>query len=370
MKKVLNYLAVLTVTTVLFISCSGPAARMETITGKAGDLVVVIGKEVWKDSVGSTIRKALAQPQAMLPQREPIFSLISVPPEAFGDLFKTNRNILTVRISPTFTDPKVEFSNDTWAYPQAIVNIQASSPENFQTLFNENSDKIIAFFLNAERERLMSTYKKNFDKAIHETLLKDYHIKLYLPVGFNIAKQDSSFAWMRYDTPLTTQNIFVYTYPYASDSTFTQKFQVAKRNEMLKKYVPGPSPGSYMTTETAIPQDFNFLKFQGTYASEMRGLWKLEHDFMGGPYISLSVLDPARKRVITIEGDVYAPKNKKRNLIRQVAAMVYSLDLPDQETNAKILNLLQQQDQPVAKSAVDTAMLPEVTAKSTGTDQK
>lgn len=370
MKQILNYLAVLTATTVLFISCSGPGAKMQTITGKAGDVVVVIGKEVWKDSVGSTIRKALAQPVAMLPQREPIFSLVSVPPEAFVDLFKSNRNILTVRISPTFTDPKVEFTNNTWAYPQSVINIEASSPENFEKLFNANSDKIISFFLNAERDRLMSTYKTNYDKAIYETLLKEYQIKLYLPVGFKLAKHDSTFAWMRYDTPLTTQNIFVYTYPYSSDSTFTQNYQVEKRNEMLKKYVPGPTSGSYMTTETAIPQDFNFLKFQGSYASEMRGLWKLEHDFMGGPYISLSVLDPAKKRVITVEGDVYAPKNNKRNLLQQVAAMIYTLDLPDQEINTKIINQLEHKDQPVAKSKADTTMLPEITAKSVTTDQK
>jgi hypothetical protein len=102
----------------------------------------------------------------------------------------------------------------------------------------------------------------------------------------------------------------------------------------------------------------------------MRGLWKLEHDFMGGPYISLSVLDPARKRVITVEGDVYAPKNNKRNLLQQVAAMIYTLDLPDQQINTKIINMIQQTDQPVAKSAADTSQIPEVTAKSESVNQK
>lgn len=340
MRRILNYLTPLAIITILFISCNQPGPKMETITGKAGDVVVVIGKEMWKDSVGSTIRKTLAQPQAMLPQKEPMFNLVSVPPEAFVDLFKSNRNILTVKISSTFTEPKVEFTSNTWAYPQSVVNIEANSPENFEQLFNANSTKILSYFLKAEKERLLYTYRKNYDKAVYETLLKEYHIKLYLPTGFNIAKHDSTFAWMRYDTPYVTQNIFVYTYPYTSDSTFTQNFMVEKRNEMLKKYVPGPSAGSYMTTETEIPQNFNILKHTGSYASEMRGLWKVENDFMGGPYISLSVLDPIRKRIVTIEGDVYAPKNDKRNLLRQVTAMIYTLELPNQEINKKILNEL------------------------------
>jgi len=336
----LNYLITLAVFSVTLFSCKqGP--KMDTITGKSGEIVVVIGKEAWKDTIGSTIRATLAQPQAGLPQEEPIFHLISVPPEAFVNLFRTHRNILTVKISSTYTEPKVEFTNNTWAYPQTVVNIQAKSPENFEELFKANSLKIMGFFLKADKDRLISTYRKNYEKSVYETLLKDFHIKLYVPVGFSIVKKDSTFAWIRYDTPQITQNILVYTYPYNSDSTFTEKFQLIKRNIITKNNIPGPTPGSYMTTEMGFPQDFSILKFNGNYASEMRGLWKVENDFMGGPYISLSVLDPVRKRVVTVEGDVYAPKDNKRNFIRQVAAMVYSLEFPNQNIDDKITDQLE-----------------------------
>ena len=63
----------------------------------------------------------------------------------------------------------------------------------------------------------------------------------------------------------------------------------------------------------------------------MRGLWKVQNDFMGGPFVSLTVLDPSKKRVVTVEGNVYAPKNNKRNYIRQLEAMIYSLEFPKQE---------------------------------------
>lgn len=330
MKRVIFKSFLLVLICLAMVACKfKEGARMETITGKSNEVVVVIGKEIWKGEVGSLIREILAQPQSSLPQEEPIFSLIDVPPEAFINLFKSSRNIVTVKISPTYTEPKVEFVRNTWAYPQVVVNIQASSAENFKELLIANGDKIIGYFLKAEKDRLKKTYKDAHEKAVYNVLLEAFHLKLYVPTGFSVVKKDSSFAWIRYDTPLITQNLFVYTYPYESDSTFTQKYLVDKRNLVLKDRVPGPMPGSYMTTVMDLPRDINFVTYNGNYACEIRGLWRVENDFMGGPFVSLSVLDPDKKRIVTVEGNVYAPKNEKRNYVRQMEAMIYSLEFPD-----------------------------------------
>ena len=342
MERLMSKFSFILLLSLLLVSCDfGKGAKMETITGKSNEIVVVIGKETWKGEVGSLVREVLAQPQSSLPQEEPIFSLINVPPEAFINLFKSSRNIITVKISSTYTDPKVEFSSNIWAYPQAVVNIQASSPENFRELFQANGDKMIAYFLKAEKDRLKKTYKEVHEKAVSNTLLKDLNLQLYVPTGFKIVKQDTGFIWIRYDTPLIYQSIVVYTYPYESDSTFTRQYQVGKRNLMMKKHIPGPTQGSYMATEMEVPQDFNILNYNGNYASEMRGLWRLENDFMGGPFVSLSVLDASRGRIVTVEGHVYAPKNTKRNYLRQVEAMIYSLEFSDQKENDKITKALE-----------------------------
>ncbi len=341
MKRIINHLTTLVILSFVVFSCNIPGGKNETITGKAGDVVVVIGKETWKGQPGSLIREIMAQSVSSLPQDEPMFKLIDVPPDAFIKLFKTNRNVLTVKISSTFTESKVEFATDTWAYPQAVINIQAESPERFEEVFKANSDKILGYFLKAEKERLKKIYLDSHEKATYNTLLEDFKIKLYVPTGFKMVKKDSDFVWLRYDTPLITQNVVIYSYPYDSDSTFTEKFQLGKRNLYMKKHIPGPTTGSYMTSEMELPFDFNILKYNGNYASELRGLWKVENDFMGGPFVSLSVLDASRRRVITVEGNVYAPKNDKRNYLRQVEAMVYSLEFPNQKVNDKITKQLE-----------------------------
>ena len=121
-----------------------------------------------------------------------------------------------------------------------------------------------------------------------------------------------------------------------SDSAFTAKYLITIRDSILKSNVPGPTTGSYMSTEKRFEQVHNYFEHNGNYASEMRGLWRLENDFMGGPYISLAELDASNQRIIVAFGYVYAPSKDKRNLLRQVEAMIYTLKLNNQEKNDKI----------------------------------
>jgi hypothetical protein len=311
------------------------------ISGKAGELIVVVPKETWDGKVGEVMKKVLLQPQIGLPQDEPLFTIIDIPPAAFKDIFKTSRNIINVRISPTLDSAKVEFKEDVWAWPQAVVNIHAKSTNDFIDLFDRNSEKILAFMLKAERERLQINYEKYADKAIKNTLLKKFNIQLNVPSGFTLAINKENFVWLRYDTPDITQGIAVYTFPYQSDSTFTSDFLLHKRDSVLKENIEGSVAGSYMATEHQLPAHFQVFKFKNNYSADMRGLWKMENDFMGGPFVNLSVLDIANNRVVVLDGFVYAPRFDKRNYLRQVEAMIYSLGLPDQEKNDKINSQLQ-----------------------------
>lgn len=336
MKRITFILSLLVVLSLFLSACKDDTNLRKKITGKAGELVVVIPKETWEGEAGLAIKKVLAQPQLSLPQDEPLFDLIDVPPVAFKEIFKTSRNIINVRISPTVDSAKVEFKKDIWAWPQAVVNVQAKSAEEMASVFNSQSDRIVAYFLKAERDRLIMNYKKYSEKAVKNTLKKNLNITLSVPPGFVVAGEGENFTWVRYDSPDIMQGIAVYSFPYTSDRTFTADYLLQKRDSVLKAYIDGPTQGSYMTTEHQLPPLFNVFDFKKNYAAEMRGLWKVQNDFMGGPYVNLTVLDAANNRVLVLDGFVYAPRFNKRNYLRQVEAMIYSLELPDQAKNDKI----------------------------------
>ncbi|HNQ38277.1 MAG TPA: DUF4837 family protein [Prolixibacteraceae bacterium] len=308
----------------------------KNVTGKAGEMIVVMSKVAWDDVPGNLVRKTLAQPQLALPQEEPLFDLISVPHEAFKDIFLTTRNILQTKISPIVENPGVTYANDVWAYPQATVQINARNNEEFDKIFSENSDKIVAYFLKAERNRLAENYRKLYEKSVYNNLEAKFNIKLTVPPGFQISTEKENFSWIRYETPEISQGLLVYTLPYTSDSIFTLHYLLHKRDSILRANVPGPTEGSYMTTERIAAPIFNVTSHNGNYAADIRGLWRVENDFMGGPFLMLAELDAHRQRVVVVDGYVYAPSKNKRNYTRQIEAILYSLQFNDQEKNDKI----------------------------------
>lgn len=323
--------------TIALFSCSDSGEILhKNITGKANELVVVISNDSWEGVPGTLLKETLGQVQLALPQDEPLFDLVNVPPAGFKSIFKSTRNIIEVNISSNVSAPELEFKDDVWAYPQATVKVKAKNVQEFEAFYKENSDKIMSYFLAAEKERLTMNYAKYYEKGIYNVLSKDYGITMKVPPGFVIASQDKNFIWYKFETPEISQGIVLYTIPYESDSTFTENYLVAARDSVLKARIPGPTNGSYMSTEKRIIQLHNIFEHNGNYASEMRGLWRLENDFMGGPFISLAELDASNQRVVVAFGYVYAPSKEKRNLLRQVEAMIYTLTLNDQAKNDKI----------------------------------
>ncbi|MBN2636455.1 MAG: DUF4837 family protein [Prolixibacteraceae bacterium] len=337
MKNRIFIVIVLIVSGLLTYSCKNNGEILhKNITGSAYELVVVISDDHWNGEPGKLIKESLGQFQVGLPQDEPMFTLVKVPKEAFKDIFKSTRNILTTTISSAITDSQVIFKDDVWAYPQATVEIRAKNAEEFAKLYNENRNKIMSYFRAAEKERMTMNYNKYYEKGVYNVLERDFGVTMKVPPGFQIASQKENFIWYRYETPDISQGIILYTIPYVSDSTFTVDYLVSIRDSVLKANVPGPTEGSYPTTEKMFDQVFNVFRHNGNYASEMRGLWRTVNDFMGGPYISLAELDIENQRVVIAYGYVYAPSKDKRNFINQVEAMIYSLKLSNQEHNNEL----------------------------------
>lgn len=336
MRQIVTYLFSAIIVMIVFQSCSNEPVLHQNITGKANEVIIVISDESWNGKPGEMLRNTLAQQHLALPQNEPVFDLINVPHAGFKKIFRSTRNIIQTSISANVETPGVIFKDDVWAYPQATVEISAKNAAQFEELFTLNSNKIISYFLSAEKKRLTMNYQKYNEKLIFNTLNENFGITMTVPPGFAIARQKKDFLWVRYETPEISQGIIVYTFPYISDSTFTENYLVAKTDSVLEINVPGPTDGSYMAVEKQIDQVLNVFEHNKNYAVEMRGLWRLENDFMGGPYISIAELDASNQRVVVAFGYVYAPSKDKRNLLQQVEAMVYSLKMNNQAENDKI----------------------------------
>jgi len=208
MKHVAQLVTVSIILSLLF-SCGGKGqtSGLKNITGRPGELVIIINSEIWEGTVDSIFSSVLEQPQLGLPQSEAIFKLTNVPFKAFADIFKTSRNLILVKVSDDVDSSAVYFTQNKYAYPQAVVLIEAKNKATLLELFNSTSDKIIGYFLKAEKDRLIQSYQKLNEKVVTDKAKALFSVSVNVPPGFKISSSATDFMWARYETPEISQGI-------------------------------------------------------------------------------------------------------------------------------------------------------------------
>jgi len=307
-------------------SCTGGPKLMPNISGKAGEVVIVISKGDWESDPGVALRSILGTEQPYLPQSEPLFNLVNIPENAFSRIFQSHRNIVIVHTSTNTKEPKIAYQENVWAAPQIVITISASNVKEATDIIMKESDKLTNALLQAERNRNISNAKKYEEKSLRDIVTKTFGCSPYFPTGYTLKKKTADFVWISYEPTYTNQGIFVYSYPYKDSTDLTLTKLVAMRNDVLLRNVPGQLENTYMTTNMMIEPGMRWVKYNKKQFIEIRGLWEVQNDFMGGPFIDHIYIDKTNKRLIVLEAFVYAPRYEKRNYLRQVESIIYSFE--------------------------------------------
>jgi len=290
------------------------------VTGSPGEIILVMDEYHWGSETGEFFRETFSQPVIALPQEEPIYDIVRIPSSGFSNIFKSHRNIILTKISARNNKPRIIVQRDIWAKPQIVINV-IGPRDNYLI---ENQEKLVTLINQIEIERNVQNYKKNRAKGIDHILRTDHNLSISVPAGYNYDIDTSQFIWISHEPSDRMQGVLIYYYDYTDPDTFTEEFLVKKRNTYTRRYVPGPNNGSYMSVESEAPLFFREYTRDDRYFAELRGLWKLENGFMGGPFISITTLDEPRNRVVTAEGFVYAPGKEKRGYIRELEAILHT----------------------------------------------
>jgi hypothetical protein len=322
---------------ILMMACNPDnSGLMPNVTGKAGEVIVVIENTLWEGKAGDAFMNQLAGEVTALPQGEPMFDLVNIPRAAFSDIFQTHRNLIVTKISKTIKEPKVIVRKDVYAKPQIMIQIEANSSEQLAAVIVERGKGILNKLIEKERNRIIRNYRNYEDPEISAKLRRLHNISMIFPRGYSYDLDTTNFAWIAHETSDISQGIFVYYYDYTDTSAFNKENLISKRDEVLKKYVMGPVDDTYMTTEKELPISYREFMLKDRYSTEISGLWKLDGPaFMGGPFVSLSTVDTLRNRIVTVEGFVFAPKQDKRNYLRQVEAILHTMRIVNPEEKTK-----------------------------------
>ena len=330
MKRFLKYMAATLAAVMALASCTEQQKRkalLPNISGKAGEVIVVIDKGNWEGQVGTVLRDSLAQETPYLPQREPLFGLVNVPQNAFTNMFQIHRNIIVVNINKTVTEPGIVIRKDVWAAPQTVIYINAADSESAVKVIQENSALMCTTIEQAERDRIIGNIKKYEELKLAPVVTEMVGGSPHFPAGYKLKKRTSDFIWIEYAIQDVTQGILVYKYPVVEgEQMMSLENIIENSNEMLKNNVPGMFENTYMTTSTAARPGIEYKRYKGLDFAEVRGFWEVYNDYMGGPFVSHVFYSPDGKEMIVLQAFVYAPKYDKRQYLRQVESVIYSFE--------------------------------------------
>ena len=320
-------LLVLALVAVFAASCNDSSELVkQNVGGKAGEIIIVANKAEWESEPGSELRSILATPYPYLPQSEPSYTLINIPHKSFTSLFEYHRNIIILKVDPEL---KAEFKavEDVWAAPQTVIMITAPTKEEATKVIADNAEQLFNIINQAERNRIMRNSKRYEDVALRNFVADKFGGSPYFPKGYSLKKQTDNFVWISYETTYINLGIFVYRIPYKDETSVQLEGLMAATNDIMQENVPGMVDNSYMTISSEILPGLEVMKYKNRNFMEMRGLWEVKNDFMGGPFVIHAFYDKNNpKDIIVVEGFVYAPRYDKRDYIRQVESILYSFD--------------------------------------------
>lgn len=305
---------------------------MPNASGLPYEMLVVMDDAQWDRPLGRAVFNVLDSDVPGLPQSERSFRITRVDPSGMkSNMFRIMRNIIKIDIQKErYTQPKLKFSRDVYSYPQMVMTLQAPDEESLTKFVEENSQSIIDFFTHAEMNREINNLREKHNPEVSRLAQEILGVDVWVPWEVNKFKRGKNFLWATTDNGKKDMSIVLYSYPYTDKNTFTLDYFLAKRDSVMKANIPGGPEGSYMTTN----HDYVYVEdatVHGKYAQVARGLWRIQGDRMGGPFVSHSRVDEVNGRVVVAEAFIYAPEALKRDLMRRMEAALYTLQLPQQE---------------------------------------
>ncbi len=318
--------------------CKGRrGALLPNISGKAGEIIVVIEKNDWEGNLGTALRDLLACDCPFLASKEPLYTLVNVTPAGFADLFKVHRNIIYFDINPQVAKTGVTFLQDKWAQPQCVIGIAAYDSQGALELLQSNAPVILSAVEQAERDRVIRNSLRYEQKDIAPQVAEIFGGSPHIPIGYQLKKKTSDFVWIADEKQKSIQGILIYKYPVdgAAEDAFKLPVILAHRNAAMQANVPGMFDNTWMTTSAQVPASLEYLRYRGRDFAQVRGYWEVKNDFMGGPFVSHSFYNRDGSEIIVAEAFVYAPSMDKRQFLRQAESILYSWEWKEDAKAAK-----------------------------------
>lgn len=292
----------------LVCSCDNRKGLLPPSGGKLYEVLLV------GDS-SDIVKGALQADMPGLPQGEPQFDVSSIDSAAFGATLRSTREIVVVRTSPRlYATVRIRYDRNVWAEPQTVVTLTAPSMKMVSDSIGRIAPTLLRLLNAAEMRKSMAMLRDHRNTKAERLVDSMFHVRMWIPLDMVSSRKGRDFAWFSNGSPSMMSNIVVYKAP-------RHDAPVAQRDSALARNIKGETDRMHMATVASTVA----MNASGT---AFRGLWEMKGDNMGGPFVCRRVRMPGADSIcdVVVEGFVFAPGKDKRNAMRQMEAVLHSIN--------------------------------------------
>ncbi len=323
----------------------------KTSFGPLNQMVVVADPNVWSE-LRDTVYYMFAAPYPILPQPEPLFDMVHFSPADIAEKSArrhlrtylilvdgsdtTSRNykmaradLKEVRAEGVEKPAMIKIARDKWAKNQLLIYVVGEDMNRIESALARNHERIIDRIREFEsKPRGAQVYMAGQNKSLSRMIVDSLGVGMKWPKSAQAARVTNEVAWVRMETDKSSSSIFITSMPYRDPKQLTRDSMIEKRNELMAKHLRSGTPGSDMVVNSDdLPLTYRNVELNGYNAYEIRGVWEMTNDFMGGPFISYFILSDNLEYIYIVDLFVYAPGEEKREYLQEIEHIARSLEI-------------------------------------------
>ena len=325
---------------------------LPTARGEADEIILVVDSTQWVDTlgIGAELRKTFMSPMLGLPQDEALFNVSKVNPARLNSVLKSAKNMVFVMtldsktpdsrvLQQFFTDQSLNqikrdtaifmrAQKDLFAKGQTVLFLFSSTEELLAQKINYNRSAIREYFETSARETIKEQLFASNQKQLEARIKENHEVSFTIPFGWEKARDLRNFVWLRKMDAQTEQSLFIYYEPYRDQGVFNRIGEFRDKITQQNLF-DGENRDVYIKRQDIIPVFTERVNFNGHFAVEARGLWKISDNSRGGPFLSYTIVDEESGLLYYIEGYVDSPGTRKKKLVRELEAILSTFKTRD-----------------------------------------
>ena len=318
MNKIYSYLLI----GVCFILTSCEFNQHTNSTGKYLEIILVQGSNCSKNLFDIFRNNLISAQKPILEsevygERKNYFKVIPILEKDFSSIFRTHKNIVIVNSSKEFN---VKVNKDVWSKNQNVYFCSIGGKYNEDAII-KFSQQLAVQIKDNEIKRRVGNYHNLTPPKILSYLQKKHQLSICLPNRFFIIDSLNETLYLRGETKTSSQMVLI--------SPFLQPPKIEnillEKNKIAKDKISSSAQGSYLRIEDRTPIYIDSVINSNQENITIKGLWRMEGDFMGGSFMSSLIYNPITMKRFLISLYLYAPGENKANYLLDLEAILKSV---------------------------------------------